>query len=169
MSVMKVRYSDLCQFKEALYQFDSFDSFYLKLMSIFPIVFRDGKKYCFCNEYGPYVCCPLCSIRFYFSNFKEDLKENRITLSTWLNIETICSCFWLPVMWEKNRQFLVLMDIFLKCMILKEIFITIFRCMISVICYNFFIFSYKIKKNVVSIWIWKSVNYWKNKFLMQKK
>ena len=36
------------------------------------------KKYCFCNEYGPYVCCSLCSIRFYFSNFKEDLDENRM-------------------------------------------------------------------------------------------
>ena len=61
-----------------MYQFDSFVSLYLKLMSIFPLVFRDGKKYCLCNEYGPYVCCPLCSIRFYFLNFKEDLKENRM-------------------------------------------------------------------------------------------
>ena len=77
MSVMKARYSNLCQFKEALYQFDLFDSLYLKLVSILSLIFRDGKKYCFCDMV-PSACCPLCLIRFYFSNFKEDLRVNRM-------------------------------------------------------------------------------------------
>ena len=75
MSIMKACYSNLCEFKEALYQCDLFDSFYLKLVSILFFVFRDGKKYCFCDMV---VSCPLCSIRSYFSNFKEDLRENRM-------------------------------------------------------------------------------------------
>ena len=47
MFVMKAHYSNLYEFKEALYQFDSFDSFYLELVSILSLIFHDGKKYCF--------------------------------------------------------------------------------------------------------------------------
>lgn len=80
MTTLKAKYSNLRDFKEDLYRFDSFDQFYVKLITILSLICRDEKKYCFCNKYNknPLMMCPLCYIPIYFWNFKDDLKKNRI-------------------------------------------------------------------------------------------
>ena len=62
MSTIKPRYPNLKIFEENLYHFQSFDSFYFKLVSILSVIFRNGPDYCFCHKYhrSPNLSCPLC-------------------------------------------------------------------------------------------------------------
>ena len=43
MTTLKARYSDLKDFKDDLYYFESFDSFYCKVVTILSLICRDGK------------------------------------------------------------------------------------------------------------------------------
>ena len=70
-TTLKSLYPNLQGFKKDLYDFYPFDSFYLKIVSILSLIFRDGKKYCFCGKYHAhinYMVCTMCEIPMYYWN-----------------------------------------------------------------------------------------------------
>ena len=70
---MKAWYSDLLEFKKDLYSFELYDSFYLKIVTILWLIFRDGADYCFCGKYPTRInyMCPLSDTTLHFSNYKD--------------------------------------------------------------------------------------------------
>ena len=80
MTTLKGRYLNLFDFENDMYQFDSFDSFYIKLLTILSLTCINGKKYCFCYKYNQnlQMVCPMCYIPMFFWNFRDDSKKNRL-------------------------------------------------------------------------------------------
>ena len=90
-TTLKASHPNLKEFKKDLCSFYSFDSFYLKIITILLLIFRDGKNYWFCQKYPAainYMVCPMCEIPMYFWNYKSDLKKIEWILSLWSVTET---------------------------------------------------------------------------------
>ena len=80
-SILKACYSNLQELKKDVYDFYSYNSFNLKIVTMLSLIFHDGKKYGFCRKYPAgisYMVCPLCEIPLYFWNYKDDLRKNRM-------------------------------------------------------------------------------------------
>ena len=76
MTTLKGRYLNLFDFESDTYQFDSFDLFYIKLLTILSLTCINGKKYC----QNLQMVRPMCYIPMFFWNFRDDSKKNRLDL-----------------------------------------------------------------------------------------